>query len=153
MRKVPWQERFWPKVDKDGPVALWRGAPGCCWIWTASTAKGYGNIRADGGVRYAHRLSYELAHGPIPDGLYIDHRCRRTRCVNPAHLEAVTNAENVRRGNAGLKYRLKTHCKNGHPYDEENTVIRADGTGRSCRECHRQWTRESRDRKERMTHG
>lgn len=154
VRKVPWQDRFWSKVDKAGPVPLYRGAPGNCWVWLASTAKGYGNIRTEAGNRYAHRLAYELLLAPIPEGLHIDHRCRRPRCVNPAHLEPVTNAENARRANAGLMQARKTHCKQGHPYDEENTVIRADGTGRACRECHRVWSNDfavRRKRKERAT--
>lgn len=70
-----------------------------CWTWTGSVnAKGYGLLWMPGGVRvYAHRLAYELAVGPIADDLTIDHLCRRTGCVNPAHLEVVTRSENSRR--------------------------------------------------------
>lgn len=84
------EDRFWAKVDKcrDG-----------CWVWTAKgTPAGYGQFRVDGVDVYAHRFSYELHVGPIPDGLQIDHLCRVTSCVNPAHLEPVTGAENLRRG-------------------------------------------------------
>lgn len=73
-----------------------------CHIWLlAKTWNGYGLERSgEGPMRYAHRLAYERAHGPIPGPLKIDHLCRVHECVNPEHLEAVTQAENVRRGNA-----------------------------------------------------
>lgn len=69
-----------------------------CWNWTGGTTKGYGSFSAVGRKKvYAHRFSWELHRGPIPDGLVIDHLCRNTRCVNPDHLEPVTQLENVRR--------------------------------------------------------
>jgi hypothetical protein len=77
----------------------------------------------------AHRVSYELFKGPIPDGLQIDHLCRTTACVNPAHLEAVTQLENARRASAEI-----THCKNGHEYTLETTYRDRHGW-RSCRVC------------------
>lgn len=70
-----------------------------CWIWQAHKSKaGYAKVKDDFGRQaYAHRLTYELSHGPVPDGLQLDHLCRNTSCVNPEHLEAVTAKENVRR--------------------------------------------------------
>ncbi|MGW5427907.1 HNH endonuclease signature motif containing protein [Streptomyces sp. NPDC004059] len=85
-------------------------------------------------MRLAHRVSYQLAYGTVPDGLVTDHLCRVRHCVAPEHLEVVTNAENVRRGNAGLLERTRTHCPAGHPYDDANTRIRANGW-RDCRAC------------------
>jgi hypothetical protein len=118
------EHRFWAKVDLDAP----RG----CWEWTALIhTAGYGNFRPhnQGPLLYAHRYAYELARGPIPAGLTIDHLCRNRACVNPAHLEPVTNRENIQRAAA-----LKTHCPQGHPYDETNTY-RHKGHGRECRTC------------------
>lgn len=78
----------------------------------------------------AHRFAYELANGPIPDGLEIDHLCRNRKCVNPAHLQAVSHRENMLRA-------AKTHCLNGHPLTGPNVYLRPDGRGRECRECRR----------------
>lgn len=71
-----------------------------CWVWTGSlNSGGYGRHSLPGRrVVPAHRFAYERAHGPIPDGLHIDHLCRNRACVNPAHMEVVTNTENTRRG-------------------------------------------------------
>lgn len=81
-----------------------------------------------------HRFIYEHCFGAIPDGLVIDHLCRFPLCVNPLHLEVVTQRENVRRG---YRYQLDiTHCPAGHAYDEANTYIRKGGK-RACRTCKR----------------
>jgi hypothetical protein len=67
-----------------------------CWIWCGQIHTGgkYGRTSLNGRKVYAHRLMYEIYHGPIPDNLHIDHLCRNTLCVNPDHLEAVTQREN-----------------------------------------------------------
>ncbi len=65
-----------------------------CWFWLGALSRGYGSLKN----ARAHRVAYEMTIGPIPEGLVIDHLCRVTSCVNPDHLEAVTQAENVRRG-------------------------------------------------------
>lgn len=79
----------------------------------------------------AHRVAYETWVGPIPDGLTIDHLCRNRLCIEPTHLEPVTNRENIQRGGNSLK----THCPQGHPYDEVNTASR--NNRRYCRTCER----------------
>lgn len=86
---------FWIKIDR-------RGADEC-WPWLASKKpRGYGQYMAAGKNNYAHRLVYEIEVGPIPEGLQIDHICRRRDCVNPAHLRAVTHLENHQNlGDAG----------------------------------------------------
>lgn len=97
---TPVAERFWPKVNKDGPIPQHRPDLGQCWVWTKAMIKGYGtiNLGQDHGKMLAHRWSYEDANGPIPDGLELDHLCRNPPCVNPAHLEPVTHLVNVQRG-------------------------------------------------------
>lgn len=125
-RKTP-EQRFWEKVDKTST----------CWLWTGGVSTGYGffNVAGSADKGYAHRYAYEWLVGPIPDGMQLDHLCRNTRCVNPAHLEPVEPGENYRRGNGfgGINSR-KTHCPHGHAYDAPNTYVDARGQ-RHCRKC------------------
>lgn len=113
--------------------------PGGCWLWPSQTKDGYGQFFLNGKNIYAHRISYELHVGPIPSGLQIDHLCKVRNCINPAHLEAVTLQENVRRSKAiSVLNKLKTHCPAGHPYDKTNTTtqkLKNGLTGRKCRIC------------------
>lgn len=112
----PAEHRFAHKV---------RFAADGCWIWQASlTHDGYGRFTVDKVTQMAHRVSYEMHLGPIPEGLQLDHLCRRRDCVNPWHLEPVTGSENVKRGVA-----VRTECPRGHEY-----VTRPDGV-RICHAC------------------
>lgn len=110
---------------------------GNCWLWTGALDRhGYAAIKVDKRRHLAHRLAYELFVGPIPNGLVIDHTCRVRHCVNPDHLEPVTNRENLLRGEGfAAKNTAKTHCPQRHPYDDANTIIRRGGR-RRCRTCH-----------------
>lgn len=106
-----------------------------CWEWAGNKLRlGYGHFKLNGKNRKAHRVSYELLKGPIPLGLTIDHLCRNTSCVNPDHLEPVTQRVNVlRSNNQAARNARKTHCKHGHEFTAENTVIVP--LGRQCRLC------------------
>lgn len=124
-------ERFWMKVNKAGPVHPTLGT--ACWLWTAAILPcGYGQFHN----LKPHRISYELEVGPIPTGLVIDHLCRVRACVNPAHLEPVTQRENIMRGDGvAAKNAVKTHCAIGHEFAGAN--LRVCKGQRICRECNR----------------
>lgn len=123
-----WPDRFWAKVNKTET----------CWLWTAQIeASGYGIASLHGKNNKAHRVAWEMEHGPIPEGLTIDHLCRVRPCVNPAHMELVTSSENVLRGEGVfVRNSRKTHCVRGHEFTPENTYLASNG-GRNCRECRR----------------
>ena len=122
--------RFWVKVDKSGTNG--------CWLWTAKINRyGYGDFGLKKRLVKAHRFAYTVTRGPIPDGLTLDHLCRVRNCVNPNHLEAVTQRVNTLRSESLSAQRARrTHCPAGHPYDEANTYVTKKNE-RMCRACHR----------------
>ena len=115
---------FWRNVNKTDT----------CWLWVGYTnSEGYGEYKSDYlTTRLVHRIAYALDKGHLPD-LPLDHLCRHRNCVNPDHLEAVTSKVNTRRSNVGLNSSNKTHCPQGHEYDEDNTLVY--GGKRVCRAC------------------
>ena len=101
-----------------------------CWIWTSAISHGYGNFKLKNKSRIAHRVSFELFIGDIPNGKQLDHLCRNKLCVNPEHIEPVTCKENINRGNSGINNSIKICCPKGHSYSGK------DSRGyRVCKTC------------------
>lgn len=123
------RDRVWKYVTKTDT----------CWLWVGAKDGGrYGIIRVAGKNIKAHRATYEILLGKIPDGLTVDHLCRNRECVNPDHMELVTNKENILRGTApSAMFAKRSTCNHGHPFSLENTGRRKNPSGRVCRECHR----------------
>lgn len=134
-----------PVIDRVLRRVVVDDVDGCC-LWQGYLMKGYGQIsRQDGSHVLTHRVTFEHFIGPVPEGLELDHLCRVTACCNPGHLEPVTHAENIARGewNGPAAKRARTHCASGHEYTPENTYQRPDGR-RRCRACHAAWQRAKR---------
>jgi HNH endonuclease len=148
-------ERFLRKVVVDED-------PDACWGWTACTTHGYGMFRFDDSRSgQAHRFSYELFVGPIPDGIQVGHRCHdksdcilgndcpHRSCTNPKHLILQTPRENTLSGRTITALNVvKTHCVKGHEYTDDNTYWFGPGKKhRSCRQCRRDvvYAKQERD--------
>jgi hypothetical protein len=126
--------------DRDAKARFWRKvspAPAdACWIWHgAINSQGYGNVGRFSRTYLTHRVAYELTHGPVPEGLDLDHTCRNRACVNPAHLEPVTFLANMRRRYAKKPDERETHCLQGHELTPENTSWIQSSGQRRCRTC------------------
>ncbi len=134
-------QRFWSKVEMI-PFHS-------CWEWTGDMNKAHGKNYGRFNMKKAHRISYELTYGKIPDGLFVLHKCDNPPCVRPEHLFLGTHLDNMR--DKVLKGRdhnkSKTHCVNGHPYFGDNLIIKKSGE-RRCRECHNSQLKSLRRRQE-----
>ena len=142
--------RFWKRIKRFND----------CWVWEGANRRGrirngksnsYSTCTFKGKNESVHRIFYEAYKGKIKMGLEIDHLCRNTLCVNPTHLEAITHAENCRRGTSWHhfveKAKLITRCPQGHEYTKENTYITPKKPTRHCRTCVRNRSREYQRRK------
>lgn len=135
----PLGERFWEKVNKDGPIPTHRPELGQCWEWIgARNKRGYGRIGIGRHtVKLAHCVGYELQIGPIALGLQHDHLCRNRACVRGSHIEPVTPRINTIRGESpAAQHSRQTECKRGHPLSGDNLYVEPNGA-RRCRACKR----------------
>lgn len=121
-------------------VAHYTELDGDCWLYRGTLRDGYGRITRDGVAHQAHRLIYEFLVGPIPDGLQLDHLCRRRACCNPDHVEPVTQQENIARGarRPGCELHITT-CVRGHELTPDNVAYwdKSRPTKRWCKACSR----------------
>jgi len=116
-----------------------------CYVWTGVPNHEYGEYNH----QRAHRFSWEWYNGLIPKGLFVDHMCRTKLCVNVSHLRVVTpTINNIENSNSfSAKFKVRTHCLNGHEYSGDNFYIDAKGgNGRICRLCRHIYTKNSRNK-------
>lgn len=144
------QERFWSKVQFNGHQ---------CWNWLGGVSNnGYGRFCfGRRGQIVAHRVSFQLVYGLVPEGLVLDHICHNRICVNPVHLRIVTKRINAIENSNSMsaKQVLQTHCIRGHPLSGENLfsyVDRKGSTHRECKECRNMRNREWIQRKKHESH-
>lgn len=132
--------------------SIYDPATGCI-LWQKPMDTGYGHLSVNNKMQLVHRIAYEM-FAPIPENLVLDHLCRRRACINPEHLEPVTHAVNILRGEGCMAdYAKRTHCPQGHPYEGENLWLKPNANGgkgaRRCRVCKREENRLYREQKKR----
>lgn len=122
-----------------------------CWNWTGTKSdSGYGRVSIDGRAHQAHRIAYEILRAQIPDGMQIDHLCRNRACLNPDHMEPVTQRENIMRGESvSARNARRNHCNRGHEYVQGSFIMERSKSGlmRRCLIC-QDMTEEARARRE-----
>lgn len=127
-----------PAIDRFMNYALPEPNSGC-WLWMAQIKpNGYGAFYDENqNLWYAHRYSYTVHKGAIPSHLVVHHKCSVRSCVNPDHLEIITQSQNVKHGieKSKIHNKSKTHCPYGHEYTNDNILLYRGG--RYCRACKR----------------
>jgi hypothetical protein len=145
---------FWAKVDRSA-------GEGACWPWIGHSGEnGYGQFSLYGRARSAHAVAAHFSRGDSLAAGQFDHlchdpnvcdaavECAHRKCCNPDHLELVAARVNIlRSGGVAALNSGKSHCKNGHPFDEANTLYSADGRKRTCRTCKRAWEKRNYERR------
>lgn len=148
--RIPEEElasRILARTSPEGDCLVWRGC---------RTERGYGRVRFRGKADWVHRVIWILTVGDIPAGLTIDHLCYNPPCVNVKHMRVVSRQVNSQ-GSSGSRVtgelrRAKTHCKNGHEYTPENTLVRTVGRNpgtRVCRACNAEYDKQSKAKRQR----
>lgn len=126
------EDRFWNFIRVDEKE---------CWLWKGSKRDGYGRFRVGSKLVQAHVYAFEMYGGVIPEGNQLDHKCFVRACVNPAHLEPVTQKENLRRSqhrrfDIGSLRRGITHCPKGHELSGDNLLMSPQSKRKDyCRKC------------------
>ena len=138
--RIRYHESTCPNPSLEGPCHVFKGSSG---------SHGYGNFSLPdcGEIVLVHRYVWEQVNGPIPKGMFIDHQCRNRKCCNIKHLRLVTPKQNALENNSNpwAVNAAKTHCPQGHEYDEENTAIY--GGFRRCMQCNRDRARKNKQAK------
>jgi hypothetical protein len=140
--------RFWAKADKAGPLPDHRPDLGPCWDWTGAVDKrsGYGRFRIEGRTRQAYKVAWWLEVGTVPDGLDLDHLCRRRICVRPSHLEPATRSQNIRRGARSIRFLGR--CRSGrHIIASEVDIHFRGDRSLGCLACHREYRERYNERR------
>ncbi len=117
-----------------------------CWLLSSSlTPSGYSMLSYKGNTIRGHKIVFEITNGKVPFGKVLDHYyCQNRNCVNPQHLEIVSQQENIKRGLTGITWKQKTYCPKGHPYNAENTSYRKNGS-RRCNSCTKTWNKNTKN--------